>query len=114
MYLNNLFTYVLSLNLIKSPKQRSYHGKSTIRENLIPKDFPLPNKATVSKIERGTSTAVLEKKDGIQILEWIDKNVVPVESPDRLIINHLGGYLFLSVIKVYQNLKLEKFSRPKT
>lgn len=77
IFMDNLFT---SFNILKCLKQRGYHGTGTIRDNRIPKDCPLPNKAMMKKMVRGTAVAAIEKEDGILVCKWVDNNVVSVAS----------------------------------
>ncbi|CAH1968148.1 unnamed protein product [Acanthoscelides obtectus] len=76
LYVDNLFT---SFNLLVYLKERGYGVTGTIRENRVPKDFPLEKKS-MTKANRGTLVAKIDKEDGIILMRWIDNAVVTVAS----------------------------------
>ncbi|KAG5878747.1 hypothetical protein JTB14_023343 [Gonioctena quinquepunctata] len=49
LYSDNLFT---GLNLLQRMEERGYQGTGTVRENRIPKNYPMSDKKTLTKKER--------------------------------------------------------------
>lgn len=72
-YFDNLFT---SLNLLNYLRENSYGGTGTLRENRLPKNFPLVDKKTMTKSNRGDYKSVIDKDHGIFFVRWTDNYVV--------------------------------------
>ncbi|KAG5887690.1 hypothetical protein JTB14_015593 [Gonioctena quinquepunctata] len=63
-YFVNLFT---TFNLLSYIRLRGYGGTDTIRENRIPRSFPLSNEKLLGKKERGYFENAISKTDGILV-----------------------------------------------
>jgi hypothetical protein len=61
-------------------KALGYGVTGTIRDNRIPKNCPLPSKATMKKKVRGKYVNTLDKTNGILHLRWADNNIVSLAS----------------------------------
>lgn len=72
-----LFT---STRVLLGLKQRGYHGTGTIREIMIPKSCPLPDKKALKKKQRGHIESIKLEGANIYVTKWIDNAVVSVAS----------------------------------
>lgn len=77
IYVDNLFT---GFNLLVYLKERGYGVTGTVRENRIPKDFPVTDKKAMSKKNRGHLVSKIDKEDGIMLTRWMDNAVVTMAS----------------------------------
>lgn len=77
LYTDNLFT---SPTLLRDMRDLGIWCTGTIRDNLLPKGIPLPDKKDLKKSPRGTHYHTLDRENGIMFVRWIDNNVVTVTS----------------------------------
>lgn len=76
-YIDNLFT---SFNVLKHLKDNGFDATGTVRENRIPKSYPLQTKPAMSKLPRGTTDFRTDRTIGILICRWVDNKPVLVAS----------------------------------
>jgi hypothetical protein len=87
-------------------KALGYGVTGTIRDNRIPKNCPLPSKATMKKKVRGKYVNTLDKTNGILLLRWADNNIVSLASTNF-------GVRPMGEVKRYsQALKKKTFKSP--
>jgi hypothetical protein len=103
-YFDNLFT---SLHLLSNLKALGYGVTGTIRDNRIPKNCPLPSKATMKKKVRGKYVNTLDKTNGILLLRWADNNIVSLASTNF-------GVRPMGEVKRYSQALKKKHSSPQT
>ncbi|KAG5882394.1 hypothetical protein JTB14_020534 [Gonioctena quinquepunctata] len=91
LYFDNLFT---GLNLLQHLKERGYQGTGTVRENRIPKNFPMSDKQTLTKKRRGTYESTIQRETGVMAVKWVDT-----------VASTCHGILPLSQVKRYSSAK---------